>query len=324
MSLQIKQSLLQEEPVFDSGLYLWTKNGYSRRQLYFCENPFDGLNCTEMEIGKTKETVKFPSKLDCVNNYKFYEITLDGLDELTNIHIGTKMKRIDNGVYFWKNKAFFYVEIVYCTDESFVGRKGFLLAQLSNYPDLQRIDKNVIRRRLRQFIHFILSYSMLWTIISDILLMIQIYAKKDIRFFILALVFSVGPLSIVSGLICCCSNEYDVSRTHWKLHSSMYYIPCINIPSYAIIQFADEQWRLQQNAFSLFLTAFMTYPLYLLNLSFMLEKCTTYQDISIYNGLQFMFSLISLISSPFMSMLNVANEIQKDYLIFSFLDKVRV
>ena len=162
-------------------------------------------------------------------------------------------------------------------------------------------DENSVRHIWR-WIKFLASYSLLYSIISEILLLINIYST-DPLFFGVSISFLIVPLLLVSLIPCMVDEtkfDFNIPRNlRWCL-----YFPIINIP---IVWSADA---IQKNAhanandkslkslLSGLLAGLMTFPLYIINLSYLLENSDSFDDISIFNYLQLLFSLINLTIAP--------------------------
>eukprot|EP01084_Bolivina_argentea_P146944 257177_1 len=69
----------------------------------------------------------------------------------------------------------------------------------------------------------------------------------------------------------------------------------------------------------------MTFPLFIINLSFMLETYDEYKNISIFNLLQFIFALFTLSVSPFTNLLSVKIKFfMMDGIALTFQDKFKL
>ena len=128
------------------------------------------------------------------------------------------------------------------------------------------------------------------------------------------------------------SNKKDVRYIYNKCIVFFYFIPIVNIPYFFLFgkyHHKDAMGpTLRSGMFSMILSLLMTYPLYLLNLAYLLEVHTydNYKDISIYNICQLLFSLISLSLSPFFNFVTMVNKsyIENSGLILSLHDKFKV
>eukprot|EP01084_Bolivina_argentea_P279195 477294_1 len=149
-----------------------------------------------------------------------------------------------------------------------------------------------------RIISFILSYTIIWSIISEILLLINVYPNDHI-FFGLSLTFLIIPLMFVSFMFCIMAGDFDAipSVSRWLL-----FVPFINIP----IGMSSTKLRKENDfylsstllIFESLLTGTMTFPLYIINLSYLLETVESYQNIEIYNILQLSFSILLFIKTP--------------------------
>eukprot|EP01083_Nonionella_stella_P136361 414894_1 len=155
---------------------------------------------------------------------------------------------------------------------------------------------------LWQSISFILSFTILGSITSEILLLSQIYADPlYIAFFVLSCAFLIIPLCIVSCFVCILSlgsNELELRIT--KTLKWLLLIPFINtqlIWSHSKLYSKQygTKYLLFLSLFETFLTGTMIYPLYVVNIAFCL---TAYDQISIYNKLQILLTFVNFIFNP--------------------------
>eukprot|EP01083_Nonionella_stella_P154722 498935_1 len=265
------------------------------------------------------------SSLDCVSKYQFKKLRMIP-QPVTSAHALNKAQqfiRVDNVVYIYDGNYYWHVKVcpfsAHCcckkTKTSPHQNQTFLIRLNYAYDMSSGEHNNICVRTLIKTVSFLLSYSMIWSVISDILLITNIYYEHDTRFFIASLVFFSIPLLIVSLGIVWLSNEDGLP---WY-----FYIPILNIPAYV----TSSIRQCQQTSFGigLFLSGLMIYPLYIINLSFMLESYETYNEIPIYNILQCTFSLFTLCVSPFMNILKaiVSTYLNKG-LVLSIKDKMKI
>ena len=157
-----------------------------------------------------------------------------------------------------------------------------------------------------KIISFFLSYMIIWSIISEILVL-RIYYHSDEIFFILSLGFLILPLLAVSCCACPYTNCFaDKAPCRWYLCFPIINIPILNsLISLGKIE-DEENGRMTVNFGNIFLTGFMTFPLYIINLSYLLENVNSYQDIPIPNLIQLVSSFVAIIINPIMSLVNAS------------------
>eukprot|EP01084_Bolivina_argentea_P098273 176624_1 len=147
-----------------------------------------------------------------------------------------------------------------------------------------------IIRGLWKIISFLLSYIIIWSIISEILLLIEVYSIGDIKFFALSCVFLACPLLLASALLCLFGDEVNVL-------GPLGYIPIINIP----LSISCKAATVKPEAIVVvetLLVGTMTFPLYIINLSYLCELEKSYENISIYNIIPLILSVITFIKTP--------------------------
>eukprot|EP01084_Bolivina_argentea_P153406 267485_1 len=150
-----------------------------------------------------------------------------------------------------------------------------------------------------------LSFTMIATIVSELLLLINVYSSNT-GFFVLSTLFLVVPLAMVSCTVCVCSwfnaINPNMDRVDYNLLHCLMCIPIINIPlvsTYAKISTHVSQEHLAHLALiDALLSGMMTFPLYIINLSFLLESVQKYSDIEPFNIAQLIISLISFVLNP--------------------------
>lgn len=172
---------------------------------------------------------------------------------------------------------------------------------ISKYEALrQSSSKYLIVRLFWALFKFIVNYSMLWSLISDILLIQHVYYYHETRFYILSLIFLFVPLIIVSlRIMRVFWTEYYWFKigSDWHICDcfllSFFMTPILNIPTFlgCLVQ-AFPKLEIESRIMSFLLSSMMTYPLYIINVAFLLETTDEYQNISIYNILQLLCSLL--------------------------------
>ena len=147
-----------------------------------------------------------------------------------------------------------------------------------------------------RLINFFVSYSLIYSVVSEILLLINIYST-DPLFFALSISFLIVPLLFGSVGAWMLGQELKISRQwEWCL-----YCPIINIAivwSAIAIQKNTTADKGFKSMVSSFLAGLMTFPLYIINLSYLLENVDSFDDISIFNYAQLFFSFINLTITP--------------------------
>ncbi|ETO23774.1 hypothetical protein RFI_13400 [Reticulomyxa filosa] len=188
------------------------------------------------------------------------------------------------------------------------------------YVKTSRIKKLEERHKLIEWLKLCwkltTSYSMLVALVFDMMLIMDVYQHHDKQFFGLALGFMLSPLAFLSALVCLCSKKFGNAPSRCD------HIPILNVPRFLI---SDQSSA--KHLFAMLLSGFMTYPLYIINLSFMLERTRNYQQISIYNKLQFLVSLFVLCVSPcsiFVEITCVDSYLYQRGLVVSFRDRLRI
>ena len=166
----------------------------------------------------------------------------------------------------------------------------------------------------------LLSFTLLWTVIAELLLLIEIYSVNDIKFFTLSCIFLFIPLSLISlivleefgikGHIMAESLVTKFECTWWKY---LFYIPVFNISlALASKSYLNEfdgvesATLIHLTSFETFLNGTMTFPLYIINLSYLCENISSYRDISIFNIISLLMAVINFIKVPPMSLLHFA------------------
>eukprot|EP01084_Bolivina_argentea_P135818 239259_1 len=150
---------------------------------------------------------------------------------------------------------------------------------------------------------FISSYTILISMIIEIILLIKIYPHTS-DFFIGSLLFLIIPT--LSASYCTYksrigaaynTNEFETSSTPW------WYIPIINIPIYKTLvtlgKLDDTQpQRYSAMAMDFVLSVFMILPLYSINIAFILHNIKSYHEIPIINIIQLIFAFINMVINP--------------------------
>lgn len=158
----------------------------------------------------------------------------------------------------------------------------------------------------------LLSYSLIYSVIAEILLLIEVYSHHDGKFFALSCGFLIIPLLLVSFAMCFGAGNFKGACTSGDLFTKCIgSIPVVNIAFmnsvYAIglaPNGVQNKWngpQYQQACLALFdsvLTSLMTFPLYIINLSFLLESVTSYNEISRFSIAQLAFSVLNMAWNP--------------------------
>ena len=166
-------------------------------------------------------------------------------------------------------------------------------------------------------ISFLLSYTIIWSVISEILTLVNVYANDPI-FFGLSLTFLILPLSLASVLVYLVGIDTIFIETQSKKVKRSLYIPILNVPIFlSLASFSDDAAnRAVVSTFEAFLSGTMTFPLYIINLSFLLETVRSYsinysinewksdEDISIYNLVSLCLSIIMFLKVPITFFIN--------------------
>ena len=166
-------------------------------------------------------------------------------------------------------------------------------------------------------ISFLLSYTIIWSVISEILTLLNVYTNDPI-FFGLSLPFLILPLSLASVLVYLVGIDTIFIETQSKKVKRSLYIPIWNVPIFlSLASFSDDAAnRAVVSTFEAFLSGTMTFPLYIINLSFLLENMSTYrinysinewksgEDISIYNLVSLCLSIFMFLKVPITFFIN--------------------
>ena len=286
------------------------------KELYILElDKIELLNVLQFEENNNYK--HYNLELGCIKYYTLQEINIfDNNNNKSNnnkykLQSGDIIRRMNRIIYFDINLKISYwkVEILKTMNDSNIeNMKGFIATQ--NSCLYQRIPSKCLRI-LYIIWNYLTSYSMLISIFTDILLMIEIYSTSDYRFLFLSILFTLIPLSFISFIICI------ISSSSAKLPK----LPILNIPIYLTKSTNSDA----SSAISLFLSLFMTFPLYIINISYMLEKINNYIDISIYNILQLSASLITLCIAPYFNLIQfISDSYINNGLLLTFSDKIKI
>ena len=133
-----------------------------------------------------------------------------------------------------------------------------------NAPVSRRSCHSRCAKFCQSAISFLSSYTLIWSVISEILLLTEVYSDHDSRFFVLSCTFLVVPLVIVSFFLCLYTArdlKHHVGRFHY-----IAYIPIINVAfSKSVLGISDDHNDKFNAALTdIFLTGTMTFPLYIL------------------------------------------------------------
>eukprot|EP01084_Bolivina_argentea_P041853 77260_1 len=338
-SLNIIQSVSAVNEVIDDTIYIASR---SNLWLYSAEN---SNNVTEVTSEHICENFCILPTLQCITQYQFRDIP-DFPNKQKQLQYRTKLKRVDNNIYYCKAKntldiaeqQFYPIASEYCLcvffkvqtlDSSSIGYIYEPTSFQAEHPS------RCVSISLKLFTIFT-SYSMIFTLISDLLLICNVYYHQDYAFFCLSIVFLSVPLLIVSVQICIANMMVTTNKENGPqlpslangkgkyLYSCLLCVPVLNIPFAMVFDF-DTTRNATKIMIGVLLSAIMTYPLYIINLSFMLEQSNSYSDISVFNILQFGFSLFTLSVSPFFNLLTLGELIYMNYgLILSIKDKIKL
>ena len=127
------------------------------------------------------------SALPSFNRYHYKKLESKP-SEIKQLPIATKVQRIDNCVYIQGVNVYWKVKIIHTNNV------GYLSIDAGGLSSEHRYCLWALMLRI---VTLICSYSMIWAIIMDILLVTQVYFQHDTNFFITAIVFIVVPLSLI-------------------------------------------------------------------------------------------------------------------------------
>lgn len=259
---------------------------------------------------------------------------IDG-DELSFFKLAkeTVVRRLNNHIYIYNHRYFWKVCV--SSNLHFYHTTIFYIECNPHCMTKLYYNDNNLLKLIKVLFKFVTNYSMLISLIIDILLIIDVYSDDDTIFFVVSIIAVCVPLCVSSIYIChalvCCRKKKDepspFSQQVTKLESidaKLHLLPILNIPYYLGFGNVRDSSDTRAALISMLLQATMTYPLYLINLSYLLEsKIENYHDISIFNYLQLLSSLIVLCVAPFTNLLTFLNESYlKVGLILSLRDKL--
>lgn len=178
--------------------------------------------------------------------------------------------------------------------------------------DITTQQNNIWETLWKNFISLIGVCLVCWSMTSDILLIYHVYYEDDFQFFV------VGTTFLCAGIICfeamaihySCFNDNTDKDRFSCLIELIQLVPVLNIPLilYYDSKYHDHRGMQSQNAWitdkkisflvpgagSSMFQAVISFPLYILNVSFILSK----KSLQIWNILQLISSLITLMISP--------------------------
>lgn len=301
-----KESLdeLEESAIFIGEEFIVTSD-----RLYLLRlDQVELLNIVNFEDNKKYRY--YNQDLDAVKHYQLQEISIstsDFDDEIYQLQSGDIIRKMNKIIYFEinSNESVFFIEIVETKNKSNIeNMKGFIYTK-----NISPRESSKCLRILYIIWDYLTSYSMLISLFFDILLMIEIYSNNDYRFLIFSIIFTLFPLCLVSFIIMIISNIK---------------IPIINIAIYLSLSTKNGNNNAAASI-SLFLSLFMTFPLYVINLSYLLSNIVNYNQISIYNILQLSFSLFTMCLAPYFNLLEFVSDLYlNNGLILSFSDKLSI
>ena len=147
----------------------------------------------------------------------------------------------------------------------------------------------------------------------------KVYSKNDYKFLGLSAFFVIFAMGMASIYVCgigwqLYANEEKLKYSQ-KIHKILLSIPIINVP----LMFARPFDIISNSLIGLFLCGFMTFPEYLINISYLLEISNDYRDISFFNILQIITALFVLCIAPFCNVLVViANRYFSQFCFYLF------
>eukprot|EP01084_Bolivina_argentea_P274372 467650_1 len=124
--------------------------------------------------------------MDCIKSYNFRKLEQDPI-ELKKFVEGTTYQRIDDCVYIYQHKQFWKIKLN--DSQNTIGYIKTSSFDFSHKPATSRCDKILncccISFVIKLFT-FLLSYTMIYSIVMDIILMSNIYYSENYKFFVWA------------------------------------------------------------------------------------------------------------------------------------------
>ena len=300
-------------------------------------NNLDDICRVSCKFSDNKHYVVYDNHLDAIKNYqlrisdcKDHEISLS----YAYLAKGTIVQRCNNIVYLYDDKYFWKV---YVTENIHFYRQAIFYIECDPYCIVDLISEKESTQWLYFLFKLVTKYSMIFSLITDILLIQNVYSNNDHQFFTLAVIVMVFPLIITSvyisyGTVWNKESKDDKNKAFSQeitkleyIDSKIHLIPIFNIPYYLAFGSVRDSSDTRAALISMLLAATMTYPLYIINLSYLLEqRVSNYHDLSLYNIAQVITALIVLCVTPFTNLLTFLTEsyIKKGGLILSFKDKL--
>ena len=187
---------------------------------------------------------------------------------------------------------------------------------------------NKTLRLLRILYKFFSSYAVVVSFVFDMLLTINIYYVYQIYFFVLSIFFMTIAISLC-WMVGCCIMYYNTENFEPLTPRYWYCFPLLSM----VAVLSEYRNQAISHVFSVIISSFVTYPEYILNLSYILDTHAShdhgnignwYNNISMYNLLQLFGSFLALIVSPFtnwVSLVIVGNYFEECGLILSIKDR---
>ena len=152
---------------------------------------------------------------------------------------------------------------------------------------------------------FLIKSIIIWSVAAEILLLINIYELGSI-YFILSCTFLIGSLLITSIIICLVL----YSKGRYAL-----LIPILNFPFsiflstnlFANAAISNINFVAKQSVINLILTSFMIFPLYFVNIAYILDTNRSFADISTFNWMQLIASLVNICINPVIVIITRSN-----------------
>ena len=250
----MKASLLPDQradnPV-DSNRYFISVERFTARGIYKAENFVEPENAKEVYY------VAFPQSLECVRNVQVIDVDAETIELKSQgwqsrFHSGLEFYRVNNKIYHMRQN---FWQIAFLFNNSQIVDPNDKTAYFINPSSINSYfieSKRKIITILVKIWSFLANYSMFWSIISDILLCIDIYSNDDPKFLIIAITFIVAPLLITSWFLTCiqivnsddnkemtnyndnfsCVTKYCNEKYQTKGKNCLFILPIVNIPSF--------------------------------------------------------------------------------------------
>ena len=313
----------------------------------------------------------YDHSFDCIKKYHIRENDPDGSDNVRSntdmtdngesLRMGTVVERLNNSIYcvnryhipdknddryvsasqlvltqyhsyyYWKVRV---IDGEQAIKQGQIDQELFIECQPAHFTN--RLCRSKTLNFLLECLAMLINYSMLWALVTDMLLIINVYEKNDLWFFSLAIVVVTIPILFISAMIIyyTIDDEYilliphDNNKCRYTFHKIMLYIPIFNIPYFFTFISTNEIIASQRaSMLSMILSGCMTYPLYLINVAYILDsEVNEWDTISIYNVLQIGSTLLVLCVTPFLKFVGYVYEsyIEHNGLFMSLIDALYV